>query len=117
MKVIITKEDFLMSMCLDKLLTRENYNQKIDGYKKFEVLELESGEEYPNYDEYVEYYAEKGFDFCKYYNEQSKNLRQFEVWLKDNKNKTFTYDELNQKLLELKLSFDGFNVSLEIKGN
>lgn len=115
MRFIITKEEFLMSKCLDKLLTRENYNKKIEGYKKFNAIELESGEEYPNYDEYVEFYAEKGFNFCEYYNEQSKNLRKFEVWLNDNKDKTFTYDEINQKLLELKLSFDGFNGDFKIE--
>ena len=41
-------------------IRKENY-QKIEGCKKFNTLELESGEEYPNYDEYVEFYAEKGF--------------------------------------------------------
>jgi hypothetical protein len=117
MRFTITKEVFLKSMCFDKLLTRESYNQKIEGCKKFEVLKLESGEEYPNYDEYVEFYAEEGFDFCEYYKEQTKQLGEFQKWLKDNKNKTFTYDEINQKLLELKLSFDGFNGDLKIKEN
>ena len=114
MRFIIAKEEFLKSMCFDKLLTRENYNQKIEGCRKFNILEL--GEKYPNYDEYVEFYAKNGFNFYEYYNEQSKNLRQFEVWLKENKEKTFTYDEIEEKLLELKLSFNGFNGDVNVGG-
>ena len=117
MRFIITKEEFLKSLCFDKLLTKERYNQKIEYCKIFNTLELESGEEFPNYDEYVEFYVEEGFDFCEYYKVQTMQLGEFQNWLKDNKNKTFTYDEINQKLLELKLSFDGFNGDLKIKEN
>lgn len=117
MRIIITKEEFLKSLCYDKLLTRENYYQKTKDCKKFARLELEAGEEYPNYVEYVEFYAENVLDFREYFSEQTKQLGEFQKWLKDNKNKAFTYDEINQKLLELKLSFYGFNGSIEIKEN
>lgn len=111
MIIIFTKEEFLSGFCIGKLFTKEEFNEKIESYKRVLILK----EEYPTYDEYVEFYAKKGFDFYKYYSEQTKQLGEFQKWLKDNKNKAFTYDEINQKLLELKLSFDGFNGSIEIK--
>lgn len=51
------------------------------------------------------------------FTKQTKKSAEFQIWLLDNKGKTFTYDEINQKLLELKLSFDGFNGVSNIGGD
>ena len=63
----------------------------------------------PTYEEYFEEYKKASKLLIENYTEQTKALHNFEQWLDENKNKTFSYEELEEKLLELKLSYKGFN--------
>lgn len=63
----------------------------------------------PTYDEYFEEYKKASKLLIENYKKQTKALHNFEQWLDENKNKTFNYEELEEKLLELKLSYKGFN--------
>ena len=71
----------------------------------------------PTYEEYIEYYAKESKSFWEMYAKQTTKLGEFQFWLKENKEKTFTYDEIEDKLLELKLSFNGFNGDFELGEN
>ena len=63
----------------------------------------------PTYEEYFDEYKKASKLLIEIYKEQTKALHNFEQWLNENKNKTFNYEELEEKLLELKLSYKGFN--------
>ena len=63
----------------------------------------------PTYEEYFDEYKKASKLLIENYTEQTKALHNFEQWLEENKNKTFSYEELENKLLELKLSYKGFN--------
>ena len=63
----------------------------------------------PTYEEYFDEYKKASKLLIENYKEQTKALHNFEQWLDENKNKTFSYEELEEKLLELKLSYKGFN--------
>ena len=63
----------------------------------------------PTYEEYFEEYKKASKLLIENYTEQTKALHNFEQWLDQNKDKTFNHEELEEKLLELKLSYKGFN--------
>ena len=63
----------------------------------------------PTYEEYFDEYKKASKLLIENYKEQTEALHNFEQWLDENKNKTFSYEELEEKLLELKLSYKGFN--------
>lgn len=65
--------------------------------------------ELPTYDEYFEEYKKYSKLLNEIYSEQLKSLHKFEQWLYENKTKTFTHEELEGKMLELKLFYKGFN--------
>ena len=63
----------------------------------------------PTYEEYFDEYKKASKLLIEIYKEQTEALHSFKQWLDENKNKTFSYEELEEKLLELKLSYKGFN--------
>ena len=106
----LTKEEILryLTICeplkneneFDEYVIRFNTNKNKD-YMVVGVL--------PTYEEYFEEYKKASKLLIESYEEQTKALHNFEQWLDENKNKTFSYEELEEKLLELKLSYKGFN--------
>ena len=117
MKVTYTRKEFLNIICFNNVFTKEEYNERIELYKNNNIFPISVEDDYPTYEEYLEYYIKDGFNFFEMFTKQTKKLAEFQIWLLDNKNKTFTYDELKQKLLDLKLAFDGFNGGSNIGGN
>lgn len=117
MKTLNKRKKLLMTICCDNLLTKEEYEETIGFYKEYNIFELAPDYIYPTYEEYLEFYIKDGFNFCEMFIKQTKKLAEFQIWLLDNKDKTFTYDEIKQKLLDLKLAFDGFNGGLNIGGD
>lgn len=63
----------------------------------------------PTYEEYFDEYKKASKLLIEIFKEQTEALHSFKQWLDENKNKTFSYEELEEKLLELKLSYKGFN--------
>ncbi|MBR6515885.1 MAG: hypothetical protein IKT40_03400 [Bacilli bacterium] len=117
MKTLNKREILLMTICCNNLFTKEEYEEKIRVYEEYDIFELTPEYNYPTYEEYLEYYIKDGFKFFEMFTKQKKKIVEFQIWLLDNKGKTFTYDEIKQKLLDLELAFDGFNGGLNIEGN
>ena len=106
----LTKEEILRYLTICEPLKNEN---EFDEYvirfntntnKDYMVVGV-----IPTYEEYFEEYKKASKLLIESYEEQTKALHNFEQWLDENKNKTFSYEELENKLLELKLSYKGFN--------
>lgn len=117
MKTLNKRETLLMTICCNKLFTKEEYEEKMGFYEEHNIFELAPEYNYPTYEEYLEYYIKNGFNFFEMFTKQTKKLAEFQIWLLNNKDKTFTYDEIKQKLLDLELAFDGFNGGLNIGGD
>lgn len=117
MKTLNKREILLMTICCNKLFTKEEYEEKMGFYEEHNIFELTPDYNYPTYEEYLEYYIKDGFNFFEMFTKQNKKLAEFQIWLLENKDKTFTYNEIKQKLLDLGLTFDGFNGGLNIGGN
>lgn len=109
----LSKNIFLMAQSLKGLKNKQQYEKEIELYKNIGLTTVE--DEIPTYEEYIEFYSKESKKNLKMFMEQTKSLLEFENWLIDNKDKTFTYDEIEQKLLDLKLSINGFNGDFKIE--
>lgn len=107
----LSKNIFLMAQALKGFMNKQQYEKVIESYKNICLISVE--DEVPTYEEYIEFYSKESKKNLKMFMEQTKSLFEFENWLIDNKDKTFTYDEIEQKLLDLKLSINGFNGDLK----
>lgn len=118
MKFMMTKEEFLKMQLLESVKTKQQYEKEkeIITIKEYTMFVDVEGD-LPTYEEYIEYYAKESKSFWEMYVQQTAKLGAFQFWLKENKEKTFTYDEIEKKLLELKLSFYGFNGDVNFGGN
>lgn len=114
MKTVIelTKEEILNYLTtLDPLKDKKEFDEWITRFspnssKLFHFIVVG---ELPTYDEYFLEYKKYSKLLNEIYIEQIKSLHKFEQWLYENKTKTFTHEELEEKMLELKLSYKGFN--------
>lgn len=108
MKFIYTKDEFLKSTIIEGLKTKEKYEKDITKYNQ-SIIQVEVEDGFPTYEEYLDYYSKESINFCNLFIEQTKKISNFQIWLLENKNKTFTYDEIEAKLCEQGLSANGFN--------
>ena len=117
MEFSFTKEQFLYLKLFDSVKTKQQYEEEIKKYivaqeKKLFYIKIIDGD-FPSYEEYIEYYSKYDRTFLEMFLEQNKQLIEFQLWLSNKKEQTFTYDEIEQKLLDLKLSINGFNADLK----
>lgn len=106
----LTKEEILRYLTICEPL--RDVTEFYEFLKKCNYLGEEINiiaDDLPAYEEYFDEYKKASKLLIENYKEQTKALHNFEQWLDENKDKIFTYEELYNKLLELKLSYKGFN--------